>query len=459
MSAELQGQHLHFDCVSGIAGDMTLGAMIDLGVPADVIREAIAAVGLGDDRLRVESVVKSGIASTNVWVRCHDAEDGAEAEKAHKHIHAHEHAHVHEGGQSETHSHAHEHRHSHADAGSGEHAHAHEHRHDHNHHHYSDIRARVEKSTLDKAVVALSFKIFDCLAEAEAKMHGTTVDEVAFHEVGAVDSIVDIIGSAAALHWLAPASVSASPVAMGRGSIKCAHGILPVPSPAAVEILRVAQAPVTDGGLDIELCTPTGAAILAAIVDEWGSMPEMTPLRIGYGAGDIELPDRPNVLRIMLGKTTASTKAKLGESDTVVEVEANIDDMSAELCEHVADTLFAAGALDVWWTAITMKKGRPALALRVMCGKEVAESVMAVIFRETSSIGVRTKETRRRVLQREIVEVTTEFGMIPVKVARYDGKVVNAAPEYEACRRQAEARKVPLKEVFAAASSAYLQSS
>lgn len=427
--SEIIGQHLHFDCVSGIAGDMTLGALIDLGVPAKIIRDAIAAVGLGEDRLHVEEIVKSGIAATNVWVRTSDAVGGEDAEAA--------------KGPGHTH----------------EHGDAHSHSHDHKHRHYSEIRARIEGSSLDAGVIALSLKIFDRVAEAEAKMHGTTVGEVAFHEVGAIDSIVDIIGSAAALHWLSPESVSASPVAMGRGTVACAHGILPVPSPAAVEILRVAEAPVTDGGLDKELCTPTGAAILAAIVDEWGSMPEIIPIRIGYGSGDIDLPDRPNVLRVMVGKKTGAAEPGFASSDTVMEIEANIDDMSSELCEHVSDALFAAGALDVWWTAITMKKGRPALALRVMCAMPTSEAVIGVIFRETSSIGIRTKQTHRRVLRREIVEVETEYGLIPVKVARYQGEVVNAAPEFEACRSIAKERNVALQRVFAAAASAYHKSS
>ncbi len=423
MSVELKGKHLHFDCVSGIAGDMTLGALIDLGVPAGVVEAAIVAVGLGDDRLRVESVIKSGIAATNVWVHC----DGKE----------------HDGDGKD---HAHE----------ADHAHDHAHDHDHDHRHYSDIRERIEKSSLDVEVAELSLKIFDRVAEAEAKMHGTTVADVAFHEVGAIDSIVDIVGAASALHWLRPTSVSSSPVAMGRGKIKCAHGILPVPSPAAVEILRVAGAPVSDGGINKELCTPTGAAILAAIVDQWGSMPEMVPLRIGYGAGDIVLPDRPNVLRVMLGETSALTVTG-SASDTVMELEANLDDMSPELCEHAADALFAAGALDVWWTAITMKKGRPALALRVMCPIASSEAVMAAIFRETSSIGLRSKETRRRVLEREIVSVETEFVSVAIKVARYEGEVVNVAPEFEDCRLLAEQRGVALKRVFAAALSAFHQ--
>ena len=298
MSSNIQGKHLHFDCVSGIAGDMCMGALIDAGVPAEVIVSAIAAMGLGDDRLRVESVIKSGIASTNVWVRCeegqtashghsHDHHDHAHE---HSHDHAHEHAHEHSHDHHDhAHEHSHDHEHTHDDSHEHSHDHAHEHSHDHDHthHQYSEIRARIEASSLDRGVIDLSLQMFARVAEAEAKMHGMSLEHVAFHEVGAIDSIVDIVGCAAAIHWLAPCSVSSSAVAMGKGRIKCAHGVLPVPSPAAVEILRIAEAPISDGGVAIELCTPTGAAILATVVDQWGSMPEMIPLSIGYGAGDL----------------------------------------------------------------------------------------------------------------------------------------------------------------------------
>lgn len=399
----IQGKHLHFDCVSGIAGDMTLGAMIDLGVPASVISDAIIAVGLGSDRLQVEAIVKSGISATNVTVRC-DVESG--------------------GG--------------------------------HDHHHYSDIRKRISTSALSTSVTKLALAMFDRVAEAEASLHGTTTEEVAFHEVGAVDSIVDIIGSAAAIDWLRPASVSCSVVAMGRGKVGCAHGILPVPSPAALEIMRRAEALVADGDCDRELCTPTGAAIVATTVSTWGAMPAMIPLAIGYGAGDIELPDRPNVLRITVGARHQTPETGVG-IESVVVLETNIDDMSPELCEHAAEALFAAGALDVWWSPITMKKGRPALSLRAMCLDAHKDEVMKAVVVETSAIGVRFERWQRWVLDRELLEVETEFGPVTLKIARLADAIVNVAPEYESCRECSRQHAVPLKAVFAAAIAAWHQ--
>lgn len=417
MSTSIRGQHLHFDCASGIAGDMCMGALIDAGVPSAVIQAAIVAVGLGEDRLRVEPIVKSGIASTNVWVRCEEGQT-----KSHGHGGARDHAHTH--GQ-EDHD-------------------------DHAHHHYSEIRARIENSALEPAVAKLSLAMFERLAVAEAKMHGLTLESVAFHEVGAIDSIVDIIGCAAAIHWLAPSSVSCSAVAMGKGTVRCAHGILPVPSPAAVEILRIAKAPISDGGLSIELCTPTGAAVLASVVEQWGAMPEMVPLAIGYGAGDLDLPDRPNVVRAMLGAPTAKPQA----GDSVVEIRANVDDMSPELCDHAMEQMLSAGALDVWWTPITMKKGRPALGLGVLCEHASKDAVTAALFRETTSIGLRFDTVERSVLERTMTEVETRFGTVSVKVARHLGRIVNVAPEFEQCRSLARASDVALKDVYASAVSA-----
>ncbi len=408
----IRGRHLHFDCASGIAGDMCMGALIDAGVPPKVIEAAIAAVGLGDDRLRVESAVKSGIASTNVWVRC-------------------------EEGQTSSHGHW------------GLHDHAEEHSGEHDHHHYSEIRERIENSQLDAAVIKLSISMFEKLAVAEAKMHGLSLETVAFHEVGAVDSIADVVGCAAALHWLAPSSVSCSPVAMGKGTVNCAHGILPVPSPAAVEILRLAKAPITDGGLAIELCTPTGAAVLATVVTQWGAMPEMVPLVIGYGAGDLDLPDRPNVVRAMIGETTS-----VQAGDTVVEISANVDDMSPELCDYAMTQMMRAGALDVWWTPITMKKGRPALGLGVLCEEATKDAVVAVLFRETTSIGLRYRSVRRTILERSMGEVKTRFGPVAVKIARHEGRIVNIAPEFEQCRQLAQSTDAALKDVYASAIAA-----
>ncbi len=425
MQSEVQGKHLHFDCVSGIAGDMTLGALIAIGVPAQVIRDAIFAVGLGKDRLRVEEIVKTGIAATNVWVRCHEEGHSDESEEpvgAHSHKHA-GHSHSHEDG-------------------------------DHSHHHYSEIRDRIENSGLGQEVIDCSIKIFDGLARAEGKLHGMAMDAVAFHEVGSIDSIVDVVGTAAALCWLQPSSISASPVAMGKGAVKCAHGKLPVPSPAAIEILCAVSAPITDGGINKELCTPTGAAILAAMVTDWSGMPGMTPIKIGYGAGDIDLPDRPNVLRVVCGAPLQKTPVT---TETIVEVEANIDDMNPEICEYVSGRLFELGAVDVWWVPMTTKKSRPALHLHVLCPPSCTEKIVEAIAMETTSIGVRFQNKQRVVLEREILVVDTEYGEIPLKIARYMGKVVNAAPEYEACRVIAVEKGVALKLVFSAAIAAWHQ--
>lgn len=423
----LRGAHLHFDCVSGAAGDMTMGALLDLGVPREVITDAVASVGLDASRLRVEKIIKSGIAATNAWVHCQDASSELPAL---------------------SHDPAHEHSHQHSDAG------AHSHDDGHGHYPYAGIRKQIQDAALADEVKGLSLAIFDCLARAEAKLHGTTPDEVVFHEVGAVDSIVDVIGAAAAVCWLAPASVSASAVAMGGGSIRCAHGLLPVPSPAAMEIMREANALVSDGDLDKELCTPTGAAILASLVSSWGSMPAMTPLAVGYGAGDDDLPDRPNVLRVTLGRPHS---LRAGTADSVVEIETNLDDMSAELCEFAAETLLEAGALDVWWAAITMKKGRPAWTLHVLCEPPLVEAITDIILRETTSIGLRMQHKQRRRTDRELVEVTTEYGVIHMKIARHLGQIVNAAPEFEDCKVRARQARVPLKRVFAAANAAWLR--
>jgi len=406
--SDLRGLHLHFDGVAGAAGDMILGALFDLGVPVEVVTDALAAIGVQADRLAVEKIVKSGIASVDVKVR-------GEHEHEHEHGHGHEHAH----------------------------AHAHE------HHHYSDIRRRIE-GKLDGAAQRLCFDIFDRVARAEAKLHGTTVDKVAFHEVGAIDSIVDIVGAAAALAWLAPVSVSSSPVAMGHGSVKCAHGVLPVPAPASLEIMREGGGVTTDGGVARELCTPTGAAVLSSIVTRWEAMPPLSVVGVGYGAGDADLADRPNVLRV-----TAGRRVEAGAVDAMYRIEANVDDMSSELCEHAAEALFEAGAVDVWWSPITMKKARPALQLSALAPEPRLHDVVRATFRETTSIGVRFDRVSRRVLDREVREVDTRFGPIPVKVARLDGIEVNAAPEYEACRAAAREHRVALKAVFAAAIAAH----
>ena len=420
----IQGLHLHVDCASGAAGDMMLAALIDLGVPVDTIGAALDAIGAGRERLVVERIVKRGIAAVDVKVRTELQPKKKRAQTdpfitvklPGKHVHVDEIGDKHE---------------------------------EHHHHHYSDIRKRIEDSSLPAGAMARALDIFDRLARAEAKLHGTKVEDVAFHEVGAIDSIVDIVGTAAALDWLSPVAVTCTSVAMGHGTIKSSHGTLPVPAPAALEVLREAGGVMHDGGVARELCTPTGAAILAATVTAWTPAPPARGVAVGWGAGDIDLDDRPNVLRVTALAGAEATAA------SVWQIDANLDDMSPELCAPAADALFTAGALDVWWTPITMKKGRPAFVLSALADDAARDDVIAAILRETTTIGVRYSQRQRTVLERRTVEVSTKYGRIPIKVA-YDGPTVrNAAPEYEACAAAAKAHGVPVKSVYAAALAAY----
>ncbi len=397
----MKGMHLHFDCPSGVAGDMLLGALLDLGVPEGVVREALGRLPLGGYELTVAKATRRSLVGTDVKVVVREEGDG----------HGHAHGHVHGA-----------------------------------HRHYGEIRAMVHGAT-DGRTRQLALAIFDLIAVAEAKLHGVPIDDVAFHEVGAVDSIVDIVGTAAALAWLAPGSVSASPLALGHGTAATAHGLLPVPAPATLEICRAAGVPTCDGGAAFELTTPTGAAVMGAVVDTWGPMPALRVRAIGWGAGDRDMPDRPNLVRAVVGEAQ-------GGGDTVLQVEANLDDMSPELCEHVADRLFAAGAVDVWWTPVVMKKSRPALILGALAPTARREDVIATILRETTTLGVRFAELARRTLERRVEEVDTPWGRVSVKLGLLGGHVVNVAPEYESCRALARAHGVPLKDVFAAAIAA-----
>jgi uncharacterized protein (TIGR00299 family) protein len=395
---------------------MTLAAMLDLGVPREAIDDALEKIGVGKERLSAERVVKRGIAAVDVRVKT----EGPLVLDLGAHV---------------------------AGMARPEHAHGP----GHEHHPYRDIRKQLER--LEGEVKQRAVDMFERVARAEATLHGTTVDDVAFHEVGAIDSIVDIVGTAAALAWLAPASVSCVSVAMGSGTLKCAHGVLPVPAPAALEILRDAGGVITDGGIARELCTPTGAAILAHAVTDWGPAPMGTPLRVGWGAGDADLPDRANVLRLVLIRRAAASATSLWR------VEANVDDISAEVAAFALERVMAAGATDAWWTAVTMKKGRPGLQLTTLVEADRRDAVVGTILGETTTIGVRFDRVERHVLARELVVVDTPYGPITVKVAREGARVINAAPEFEDCKAAALQANVPLKQVYAAAVAAWERSS
>ncbi len=503
--AGAQGRHLHVDCVSGAAGDMMLGALIDLGVPVGVIGDALDAIGAGRDRLQVIRVVKHGIAAVDVKVDTRGQLPGAQrhvpavaagpagsgaqpAREGRPRLHTHSHAgrsHAHDDHAHDDHAHGdHAHGdHAHGDHTHGDHAHGdHDHTHgdraqtgddharasgdhvrdhsdhvhghgDHAHYHYADIRRRIAEAQLSAGTRRRALDIFDRLARAEAKLHGTTVDEVVLHEVGAIDSVVDVVGTAAALDWLAPGSVSCASVAMGHGTITCAHGVLPVPAPAALEILREAGGVMADGGLARELCTPTGAAILAATVTSWTAAPVGRPIAVGWGAGDAELADRANVLRVVAMDAGAGPHG--ADTDQVWQIDANLDDMSPELCGPASEAVFVAGALDVWWTPITMKKGRPALMISALATAGARNAVATAILRETTTIGVRYAVRDRTILARSIREVATPYGAIPVKVAADGDTIMNAAPEFEACVAAARRHGVPVKLVFAAAQAAF----
>jgi pyridinium-3,5-bisthiocarboxylic acid mononucleotide nickel chelatase len=416
VSDQLRGAELYFDCFSGIAGDMTLGALLDLGVPEEAVRAELDKLPVKNYRLTRERIRRGALVGTKIHV--------VVDEEPHADDHGHDHDH-----------HRHDPRHSHA---------AH-----HPHTHYRDIKAMLQQH-LAGEVLRRSLAIFDRIAVVEARLHGVTVEEVAFHEVGAVDSIVDIVGAAAALAWLSPSTITSRRVPLGGGFVDTAHGRLPVPAPATLELLAGAE---VEAGGATELTTPTGAGILAASVSAYGVMPAMRVIGVGWGAGDRELEDRPNLLRVVAGVRPDIADAA---NDEVALVEANIDDMNPELCEPLLEALFASGAVDAWFTPIVMKKSRPALTVAALCPPAARDAVAAAILRESTTIGVRFSTRQRTILPRHFVEVDTPWGKVPVKVAG-DGDAANAAPEYDACHKLAISAGVPVKRVYLAALAAFFR--
>lgn len=415
---------LYFDAFSGISGDMTVGALLALGVPLEHVRAELARLPLGDLAVGQENRSVHGIGAVKFQVTIAGE---AEALPTPHHTHA---GHDHESHRSH---------HSHGPGSAASQSHGHR--------PYRDIRDMIATSTLPVPTRELVLRIFAVLAEAEGRIHQVPIDQVQFHEVGAVDSIVDIVATAVGVQWLGVERFYCSPLPLGSGIVRSQHGPIPVPAPATAELLRGFPTRIGDG--EGELVTPTGAAIVAALARP--GRPELRLLSNGYGAGDKVWSDRPNLLRLLLGEVDEAR-----DDETLVVLQCNIDDLNPEFYEHVFERAFAAGAIEVYLTPVLMKKGRPGQVLTVLCGAPAREALTTLILSETSSIGLRQWEASRIILPREIVTVDTEWGPVRVKVARAPGSS-NLAPEYEDCRRLALEHGAPLKAVYLAAQAAALR--
>ncbi len=391
---------LYFDCFSGISGDMTVGALIDAGVPFSAVRDAMASLDMDGYELTVEKINKKGIMATQFRVHLDPG-----AKQPHRHLR-----------------------------------------------HVVEI---IDRGKLPEAVKAAAKETFRILAEAEAAVHGTTIEKVHFHEVGAIDSIVDIVAAHICLDYLGIEAVISSPLHVGSGTVKCAHGIMPVPAPATARLLL--GKPTYGGDVQGELVTPTGAALVVSRVSSFGGAPQMNVEHIGYGSGTRDISDRPNVLRVLIGEQACTDTGHCGEGEIITVMEANLDDMTGELFPPLVEALLDAGARDAFLTPILGKKGRPAHLVTALCDEEQADAVAEALFLNSTTLGLRMRTESRRVLERKWVKVDTAWGAVSVKLGMR-GEVVNsAAPEYEECRVRAEAAGVPVRHVYEAALAAAYQ--
>lgn len=464
----------YLDCFAGIAGDMFLGALVDAGVPAKVLHDATAALGLGA-RLRIATVDRSGISCTKVDVLVGD-ELAEKLPPLQQRVtdpltRTPETQHQHKTG----HAHSHEHDHSHAEAepSGGNHSHG-EHAHSHGRS-LTEIRALIQAAKLDGPVKATAIRAFELLGFSEAKIHNVPVDEIHFHEVGAVDAIVDIVAASAGIHALNVGAWYCSAINVGGGMVECAHGTFPVPAPATADLLR--GLPTYSAHVQKELVTPTGAALLRAIEPSFGVQPAMKVEQIGYGAGTRNPKDFPNVLRLSIGVAAEAEVSTLtkgdpsggvspkhashsahGASETVTVIETALDDLSPQVLAYVAERALAEGALDVMLTPVIMKKGRPGTLLTVLCNPDGIAAMERLILSETSTLGLRIRQDQRSCLERSHAPVSTTFGEVRMKIGSRAGEALNVAPEFEDCRRAAEQHNVAVKQVQQAAIAAYYAS-
>ena len=447
----------YLECFSGISGDMFLGALIDAGVSPKLLEDTVAGLGV-NAKLEISRVVRSGISATkvDVWVdgekdmpreefwakqnaaRAKSAADGHSHPHEHSHPHAADHEHKHEHGASHRHDpdHPQEHRHSHAHRG------------------LKEIREMISAANVSARAKGTAISIFEALGAAEAKIHDVPVEKIHFHEVGAVDAIVDIVCAAVGSEALGVDSIVCSPLNVGGGTVKCAHGTFPVPAPATLELLK--GAPVYSSGVQAELVTPTGAAIVKTLTKRYSAFPEMKVEKAAYGAGSRDFSGHANVVRLVIGEATERSSSKT-IADTVTVLESNLDDLTPQVFGYVMDRLFEEGALDVFAAPVQMKKNRPATLLTVLCKPEDATQLAQVVFAETTTLGVRQREEGRQTLARRWENVRTPWGDVRIKIASMNGTVTNYAPEYEDCRRIAAEQHVPLKTVMQEATRQYLE--
>ncbi|MGA7770599.1 MAG: nickel pincer cofactor biosynthesis protein LarC [Candidatus Sulfotelmatobacter sp.] len=444
----------YLECFSGMSGDMFLGALIDSGVPPRLLEETVAALGVGA-HLEVSRVVRSGISAIKVDVWVEGEKDLPREEYWAKQDVARAPLRQTQGrlspakGQHRHGHHHHDHEHEHLQAGASA---PKEHEHGRG---LTEIREIIGKAAISDTAKKTAITIFEALGGAEAKIHATSIEKVHFHEVGAVDAMVDIVCAAVGAEALRVDEIVCSPLNVGGGTVQCAHGTFPVPAPATVELLK--DAPVYSTGVQAELVTPTGAAIVKTLVRRFAAFPEMKIEKSGYGAGSREFPGLPNVARLTLGEVSSTLAAKTA-SETVTVLESNLDDLNPQVFGYVMDRLLEEGALDAFGVPVQMKKNRPGMLLTALCKPEDSDKLTQLIFSETTTLGVRRRDEVRQILARRWENVSTPWGEVRIKIASMNGTVTNYAPEYEDCRRIATEHHVPLKTVIQEASRAYASS-
>jgi pyridinium-3,5-bisthiocarboxylic acid mononucleotide nickel chelatase len=458
----------YLECFSGISGDMFLGALLDAGVPPELFTRTVAALGV-DARLEISRVDRSGISATKLDVIAAGEKELPREEFWEKEQQAAEHGHTHNRQPVLPHSHEHDHGHSHShesspsDAYSHTHSepsHSHEHTHEHgaahaySHRGLKEIRHIINAAAISQSAKDRAITIFEALGAAEAKVHNTEIEKIHFHEVGAIDAIVDIVCAAVGSEALGVDEWVCSPLNVGGGTVVCAHGTFPIPAPATLELLK--KAPVYSGEIQKELVTPTGAAIVSVLASRYSNFPTMKAQKVAYGAGTRNFKNFPNVLRLTVGETAEQQPSPFPVEEISV-LEANVDDMTPQVFGYAMERALQEGALDVFATSVQMKKGRPGMLLTVLCRTEDSQRLTKLILTETTTLGVRMRRESRAALVRRHVSVATKWGDVRMKLANLNGSISNYAPEYEDCRRIATEHNVPLKTVMQEAIKIYME--